>query len=206
MATRRSERILKRENDIENNFSNSNNYCIKTRSKSKNERLKNGDGQSNVSNVSNVSSTPIVNANVTNVLNTHNVSNVPNLPNIIKLESDEVLSDSEFEHDWISISSGDVKEDVPKIDLLSHSEFEDDWISIKDDEEEELAEDIQENENNEINSISDVENLNTLATYESVFEEDGGPDISENISLLTSITDLVAPFLDLDAMNDTASS
>ena len=131
---------------------------------------------------------------------------IPNLPNIIKLESDEVLSDSDFEHDWISISSGDVKEDVPKIDLLSHSEFEDDWISIKDDEEEELAEDIQENENNEINSISDVENLNTLATYESVFEEDGGPDISENISLLTSITDLVAPFLDLDAMNDTASS
>ena len=197
MATRRSERILKRENDIENNFSNLNNNGIKTRSKSKNERLKNGDRQSNVSNVSNVLSTSVVNSNVTNVLNTHNVSNVPNLPNIIKLESDEVLSDSEFEPDWISISSGD---------LMSHSEFEDDWISIKDDEEEKLAEDIQETENKEINSISDVDILNTLATYESVFEEDGGPAISENISLLTSISDLVAPFLDLDAMNDTASS
>lgn len=206
MDTRRSKRKLERENYIKNNFNNSTKYGIKTRYKSKHERVKNIQDQSNVSNVSNVSSTSIVNVNVTNVPNTNNVSNVPNLPNVIKLESDEVLSDPEFEHDWISISSGDVKDDVSNFDLLSHSEFEDDWISINDEEEEELAEDIQENENKEIHSISDVEISNTLATYESVFEEDGGPAISENISLLTSITDLLAPFLELDAMNDTASS
>jgi len=194
MGSRRSKRISSRVNECASGSNQFKNYKVETRSMSKCRSSINVKEESDISNVSNVSGKTVVNANTTNLPNSKNVFSVKNVtnvsePNIIDLHANEVLSDSEFEHDWISISSEDVKEEISKMDLLSHSEFEDDWISISSDED--IGKDID---------------LETLATYESVFEEEGGPSLSENISLLTSISDLLTPFIDLESMKDTASS